>query len=243
MLVSISETATPVVGKNYTLSCNATGGNVTTYEWRRGNVELSEEGPDLFIPAVNLSHAGTYSCIVSENYLGYKEVTIQSKHAEVHEIAGMTLHIMLLFVIVPPPDSVNLLSSKVNPIWPIGSNISLTCIVKLNPVADFSLLTAHIQLSRNENPLPPTSNLTINGTTFTYTTQLNSFERTDSGNYTCIATFRSNISHITMSNPVTNSINITTGKIAILMHNHAMQSGYLMLCRCLSIYKWNTYCQ
>lgn len=121
------------------------------------------------------------------------------------------------YLLVPHPDSVNLLSNKVNPVWPNGSDITLTCVVELNPAANFSLLMAYIQLSRNENPLAPTGTYTRNDTTFTYATQLNSFMWNDSGNYTCIATFRSTIPHITMSDSVTDSINITTGFSVFLL--------------------------
>jgi hypothetical protein len=55
--------------------------------------------------------------------------------------------------------------------------------------SDVSLLMVEAQLSRSRTPLTLTGP-TVTGTTFTYTTQLNSFGRSDSGNYTCTATVR-----------------------------------------------------
>ena len=201
------------MGQNYAIFCNATGENVTIYTWKRGEVKLNEMEPILFFSAFTLSHAGTYSCIVNDSYIGYKKVTIQSMPG-----AGncmRTNFTLLPSVLVPAPESVNLLSNKTNPIHPVGSDVNLTCIVELNPtiINNVSLLTADIQLSRNENPLALIGMLTRTGTTITYTTQLNSFGRNDSGNYTCTATIRSQptTTHLTASSSLTNSAKISTG--------------------------------
>ena len=55
--------------------------------------------------------------------------------------------------------------------------------------SDLSVLMVDAQLSRDGTPLTLTGP-TVAGTTFTYTIQLNSFGRSDSGNYTCTATVR-----------------------------------------------------
>jgi hypothetical protein len=82
-LIYINEVAaTPVMGQNYTLTCNTsreTGGNIAIYRWERGNTDLHEMTPTLFIPTVNLSHAGIYSCIINDSYFASMKVPLQSK--------------------------------------------------------------------------------------------------------------------------------------------------------------------
>ena len=89
-------------------------------------------------------------------------------------------------------------SNSPNPIT-IGLDVTLTCMVKMNEnvfESDLSLLMVDAQLSRDGTPLSLTGPTVIGTRTFTYTTQLNSFGRNDSGNYTCTATVRSNSSHL-----------------------------------------------
>ena len=85
-----------------------------------------------------------------------------------------------------------LTSSDGNSLQIVGSDVTLTCIVELNPAivaSDLPLLMVDAQLSRDGIPLALTGP-TVTGTTITYTTQLVSFGRSDSGNYTCTATVR-----------------------------------------------------
>ena len=53
--------------------------------------------------------------------------------------------------------------------------------------SDMSLLMVDVQMSKDGTMLAPTGPI-VTGTTFTYTIQLDSFGRRDSGNYTCTAT-------------------------------------------------------
>ena len=72
------------------------------------------------------------------------------------------------------------------------STVTVTCTVVLNSAvleSDLSLLTVSAQLTHPNGSVLSQSN-TTSGTTFTYNTQLNSFGRNDSGNYTCTATVR-----------------------------------------------------
>ena len=95
-----------------------------------------------------------------------------------------------------------------------GSDVTLTCTLGLNPAivaSDLSLLMVEIQLSRDgvlfDNPL--TTDIT-----FTYTTQLNSFGRSDFGNYTCTATIQPQPSAVYLTGNETlqsNAINIRAG--------------------------------
>ena len=75
----------------------------------------------------------------------------------------------------------------------VGSDVTLTCTLELNlaiVATDLPLLMVDVQLFRDGIPLSNPTMSSATGTTFTYTTQLNSFMRSDSGNYTCTATIR-----------------------------------------------------
>ena len=102
---------------------------------------------------------------------------------------------MMIFLyslpIVPDPQSVTVTSS-LGTIILSGSDVTVNCTVELGPVvmeSELSLLIVDAQLSRDGVPLAQT-NPTVSGTAFIYITQLNSFRRNDSGNYTCTATVR-----------------------------------------------------
>ena len=72
------------------------------------------------------------------------------------------------------------------------STVTVTCTTELNSAvleSDLTLLMVSAQLTHPNGTMLNLSN-TMRGTTFTYTTQLNSFGRTDSGNYTCTAEVR-----------------------------------------------------
>ena len=80
--------------------------------------------------------------------------------------------------------------------------------------SDLSLLIVDAQLSRDGTPLTLTGQ-TVAGTTFTYTIQLDSFERSDSGNYTCTATVgpKPPSFYINMSSTLSHTVRVTTGKV------------------------------
>ena len=92
---------------------------------------------------------------------------------------------------VPPPASVTITSNQANPVN-AGSTVRVICTVELSPVvvdSDLSALMVDAQLSSDRTPLTLTGP-TVDGITFTYTIQLDSFGTNDSGNYTCTATVR-----------------------------------------------------
>ena len=71
-----------------------------------------------------------------------------------------------------------------------GTSVNVTCTVVLGPAvsqSDLSLLMVDAQLSRDGTPLALTGP-TVTGTTFIYTVQLDSFEMSDVGDYSCTAT-------------------------------------------------------
>ena len=97
----------------------------------------------------------------------------------------------------------------------VGSDIILICTLVLNLAvmgSENALLVVEAQLSRNGMSLALPS-LSVTGTTFTYTTQLSSFGRSDSGNYTCTANIRpqSNAVYLTGNEIISSHINIRAG--------------------------------
>ena len=96
-----------------------------------------------------------------------------------------------------------------------GSNVFVNCTVKLDPAvmeSELSLLMVDVQLSRDGTP-PTLSDPTVTGTTFTYTTQLNTFGRNDSGNYICTATIRSQLisTYFIQSSALNDTFRVTIG--------------------------------
>lgn len=125
----------------------------------------------------------------------------------------MNSNFIIILFLVPAPDFVGFFSN--NPTWSIGSDVNLTCNVHLNPAVmavNLSLLTVHIDLYRNQIPLDQIQISVDTNFTYIISTQLISFGRNDSGNYTCTANITStNVSYLTDSDSVTNSTKITTG--------------------------------
>ena len=78
--------------------------------------------------------------------------------------------------------------------------------------SELSLLMVSAQLIHPNGTMLSLSN-TMSGTTFTYTTQLSSFGRSDSGNYTCTSTIRTQPTAVYLygSDSLTNSARITIG--------------------------------
>ena len=110
------------------------------------------------------------------------------------------------------------MSNKPNPIRPIGSEVVLTCIVKLAPAVESELtqLIVETELSRERTlHILTLSDPMINGTTYTYTRRLESFGRNNSGDYICTATVKPgpNLTdtQLDSSNLVSNRTKISTG--------------------------------
>ena len=109
-----------------------------------------------------------------------------------------------------------LTSSKADFIQIIGSDITLTCALKLNSSildSEIFLLMVDVQLFRNGAPLSVFGPI-VNGTTFTYTTQLNSFQRSDYGSYNCTAVVRPRPTSIYLTGieVLSNTLTIIPGK-------------------------------
>ena len=122
----------------------------------------------------------------------------------------------VLIFSVPTPSSLILTTSSEAAV--VGSDITLTCTLVLNPAivgSENALLTVNAQLSRDGTPLALTG-LSVTGTTFTYTTMVNSFGMSDSGHYTCNATVRplSTSLYLTGMEMISSEIiNVIAGKI------------------------------
>ena len=114
-----------------------------------------------------------------------------------------------------------LTSSGNSDIVTIGTGTTLTCTLVFDLVivaSDLSLIMVDAQLSRDGTPLTLTDP-TVTGTTFIYTTQFNSFGRTDSGDYTCTATIAPQPSAIYLTgneSVQSNTINIRAGMWSLL---------------------------
>ena len=115
---------------------------------------------------------------------------------------------------VPDPQSVFLTS---NPAVPNinGDSVTLICTVNMRQEildSEIVLLMVDAQLSRDGTSLVLIGT-TVTGTTFNYTTQLNSFGSADSGNYTCMATIRPQptSTYLTGTGMVLHTARITTG--------------------------------
>ena len=112
-------------------------------------------------------------------------------------------------------------TSNPSPIPSAGTNVELICTVELGPTvsqSDLSLLMVDAQLSRDGTPLALTGP-TMTGTTFNYTIQLDSFGRNDSGDYTCTATVKPQLTSTYLTESGTkysNTVRITAG-VSIVM--------------------------
>ena len=99
--------------------------------------------------------------------------------------------LMLLSQLVPTSSYVTLMSSNSLPV--LGSEVTLTCVVELSSIfsdSEISLLIVHAQLSKDGTSPVALNNPIVTGKTFTFSTQINSVQKNDIGNYTCMATVR-----------------------------------------------------
>ena len=119
---------------------------------------------------------------------------------------------------VVPPVSVSITSNPPSPVS-VMSTVTVTCTVELDNSAimmsELSLVLVEAQLSSPNGALLTLSNPTVSNTTFNFTTQLNSFERSNSGNYACMATIspQPTATYLTGVGMLVNTIKITVGKI------------------------------
>ena len=122
---------------------------------------------------------------------------------------------------VPSPSSITLVSSdhssRPNSLPILGSDVTLTCTLKLHSAvvpSELLLLMVDTQLSR-DGTLLALSGPTVSGTTSTYTRRFETFGRSDSGNYTCTASVGSDsaFTYITGNETLSTTVNIKAGTV------------------------------
>ena len=128
---------------------------------------------------------------------------------------------MLIHVHVVPPSSVSLTSNVINSIQIVGSGVMLTYTVELNSAilgSEIFLLTVDAQLSK-DGTLLALDRPRVSDTIVTYTAQLNSFQRSDFGNYTCKATITPQPSSIYLTgiDTLSDTLSIKAGKYLYCM--------------------------
>jgi hypothetical protein len=112
---------------------------------------------------------------------------------------------------VPDP-AVVIRSIPVNPIRPVGSAVTLTCIVDLSPLVYVPVtVTAQISGPAGVTIIPVTNSVRENTTRYTSTAMVNSFGRNQSGEYTCMAHVESNSNFLIVGGGVTGMDSITIG--------------------------------
>ena len=129
-----------------------------------------------------------------------------------------------LFISASNP-TISVKSDQPNPIRPIGSNVTLTCIVVLAEyVEGLTVNTEWIGPNEfNENGMAQRMEGTTN---YTSTAMVSSFGRDQSGNYTCTATVNSTSSFITNSMG-SSSTRVTVGKASHFISSLSCVTGSL----------------
>ena len=96
---------------------------------------------------------------------------------------------------------------------PVGSTVTLTCMADLDPAVDVPV-TVNIQLSDPAGRTLTTITPSVSGSTYTTTATISSFERSDSGLYTCSATVSPSPpnSFLSDSSSRSKTLRVTTGE-------------------------------
>ena len=126
-------------------------------------------------------------------------------------------------ITVPAPTSVTVASNSVNPIRPVGSDVTLTCIVMLSAAVDVPV-TVNTVWSRPAGFRMYRSSIG-NNTLQASTIIVKSFGRNNSGVYNCTATINSSTVLLNISDSSFGTLRVTTGKRllltdTLLMHNY-----------------------
>ena len=107
-------------------------------------------------------------------------------------------------------------SDPVSPIRPIGSNITLSCIVELSPAVDVPV-TVNFQLSNPNDSLLIITDSSEYDSTYVAMAMVTSFNRDVSGNYTCSAYISSSFLFISNSRSKIALTYVTVGKSCNLL--------------------------
>ena len=124
---------------------------------------------------------------------------------------------------VPAPTSVTVASNSVNPIRPVGSDVTLTCSVELSAAVDVPV-TVNTEWSDPDGFMTSREAMGNNTIQASITT-VTSFRRNHSGVYRCTATISSSNVLLSISDSRIGMLRVTTGKgllltDSLLTHNY-----------------------
>ena len=125
----------------------------------------------------------------------------------------MQLSFSLITVLAP--STVLLTSDPVSPIWPVPSDVILTCIVELNPAVDIPVTVSTVWTGPSGVAILSNDTSAMHNLSEYYisTAVISSFGRNQSGNYCCTASINSTSkSAFVMSvGSLSGAIKVTTG--------------------------------
>jgi hypothetical protein len=118
-------------------------------------------------------------------------------------------------IVVPAPSYVDINSNKLSPIRPIGSNITLTCMVGLPPstTSTTAPLNLTVLIKDPAGNALSTAVYSVNGLTYTSRATIGSFRGSQSGVYMCDATLTSPSLHLSESSTVSEEVRLNSGKL------------------------------
>ena len=167
------------------------------------------------IPSLSQFRVSYNNNIIIVPYWYYMNISFQCRAKRYHDTCSE-----LFLYAVPAPSHVILRQNKINPIRPVGSNVTLTCTVELpSTVATATAqLIVDIQLADPAgNTLSGGSSMQVFVSTYISRATITSFERHHSGIYTCEATISSNSPYLSESSHISEEILLHSGKL----HNMA----------------------
>ena len=130
----------------------------------------------------------------------------------------------------------NILSDPVNPVRPVGSDVTLTYTVELSQAVDVLVTVNTMCTGPGGVTLSLNAPLMESPTRYTSTVTVNSFGRNNSGNYTCKATINSTSSFLTDSDEsMTVTRRVTVGKTKSPAHENESYLLTYSMCRCLPL--------
>ena len=219
----------------YTLTCNINVADDPSfsiiYQWTKNTGNVTEpfetNSRNLSFSPLRLSDAGQYTCqatVTSPHINGNitvmdsQDIRLQSE-LDINSWNYIMTDVSISLPTVPPTFYAILYSNARNSIAPVGSNVTLTCTVRLQSGPEIDVpLTVYLVIYefdlRDGNPLPTTTP-SVSGSTYTSVATISSFRREQSGNYHCLATTSPTSPNTFLSSSVTSSNlhRITTGEM------------------------------
>ena len=113
--------------------------------------------------------------------------------------------------VVPAPISITIDFSPGIPIRPVGTTVTLTCTVVLDPSVDVPVTVNTVWTGPDNFNMNIMAQQMGSTTTYTSTVIVSSFGRDQSGNYTCTATVSSASPFIVGTEEIDTTDEVTTG--------------------------------